>query len=746
MIVVAAVCLAIAVVAPDLAVGNTPRRAVTSLYKLSLKISSKRFLGNGAENPIAVDRRGNVYTFKATRTQQGSIPSGDAPDVEELSPSGKTIRSFSTTFRVRGHRLYMQVNGLAVTPGGRDVFVVGNYSQSLSGLVDSRPFLAKYSASTGAFLKGYEFDRDETRLGSGVAVDPTGQHVYVGDERNPFVGRTTSRIYEFDVAGLREVRRFRLAGNDLCCDLALTPDSHLFAQVGPPHSTQVLLQEYSSTGGYENQYISPPGGLAIGPSGDIFTGSRTKRRIDRLSRSGKLLETLGSGHFTGFPVAGAVDSAGDVYAFDEAKNDVSTILKFAPVVPQTTITAHPPSTLRTPTATFRFKSSIPGATLECRLRKAGASPPAFKPCSSPTTCNAQLNGSYTFEARSISPAGPVERTPATFKFKVQLLYPQTVITSTPASTIGVTSATFAFKSSSAGATFACRLAPVGSPAPAFKTCPSPVTYVQLSDGTWKFEVHSTSTHGETDPTPATYQFTIDTTPPVVAAPAAPTIPVGGQLQLDGTLGVQESWSASDAYSPSSDLLYTVEQRAGATPAALGSFAAIPALTDMQGTTAAIVPIAPGGPYHQLRVRAENQLGVAAESPATDPFRLDVIDDNDLPPIDYSTGWAQTSDSGAYGGTLHTASTAGSTATMTMMFSGQSLAVIAPLGPAYGSIRICLDPSVSTAGCTTPTLHSTTAVERDIVYVSGPLAAGSHTIQVTNPSGSPIALDGFVVLG
>ena len=743
MVAVTVACLAIAFAAPNLAAGNTPRRVSTSLYKVSLKISGKRLLGNGAQNPIAVDRHGDMYTFNATRTQQGSIPSGDAPDVEELSPSGKVIRSFTTTFRVRGQRFYMQVDGLAVTPGGQDVFVVGNYSESLSGLVDSKPFLAKYSASTGAFLKGYQFDTADTRLGSGVAVDPTGQHVYVGDVGNPFVVRTTARVYEFDVSGLHKVRGFRLAGNDLCCDLAIAPDGHLFVQVGPPHSTQVLLQEYSSTGGYQNQFISPQGGLAIGPSGDIFAGSRTKRRIDRLSSSGKLLETLGTGHFTGFPVVGAVDSAGDVYAFDEAKNDVSTILKFAPVVPQTTITAHPPSTLQIPTATFRFKSSIPGATLECRLREAAASPPAFKPCSSPTTYNAQQNGSYTFEARSISPAGPVERTPATFKFKVQLLYPQTVITSTPASTIGVASATFAFKSSSAGATFACRLAPVGSPPPAFKTCPSPVTYVQLSDGTWKFEVESTSTHGVTDPTPATYQFTIDTTPPIVAAPAAPTIPVGGQLQLDGTLGVQESWSASDTYSPSADLLYTVEQRAGATPPNLGSFAAIPALTDMQGTTAAIVPIAPGGPYHQLRVRAENQLGVAAESPPTDPFRLDVIDDSDAS-IVYSTGWALTSDSAAYGGKLHTTSTSGSTATMT--FTGQSLALVAPLGPAYGSILVCLDPGVSVAGCNTVTLHSTTAVERDIVYVSGPLTAGSHTIQVTNPSGSPIALDGLVVLG
>ena len=143
------------------------------------------------------------------------------------------------------------------------------------------------------------------------------------------------------------------------------------------------------------------------------------------------------------------------------------------------------------------------------------------------------------------------------------------------------------------------------------------------------------------------------------------------------------------------------------------------------------------------MRAENQLGVAAESPAGDPFGLDVIDDSDAS-IVYSTGWAQTTDSAAYGGKLHTTSTAGQTATMT--FSGQSLAVIAPLGPAYGSILVCLDPGVSVAGCNTVTLHSTTAIERDIVYVSGPLTAGSHTIQVTNPSGSPIALDGFVVLG
>jgi hypothetical protein len=169
---------------------------------------------------------------------------------------------------------------------------------------------------------------------------------------------------------------------------------------------------------------------------------------------------------------------------------------------------------------------------------------------------------------------------------------------------------------------------------------------------------------------------------------------------------------------------------------------------MQGTTAATVPIAPIAPgvtYHQLRVRAENQLGVSAESPAGDPFSLDVIDDSD-PSIVYSTPWTQTTDTAAYGGKLHTTSTAGATATL-MGFSGRSIAVVAPVGSGSGSLQICLDPGASVTGCTTVMLQSSASVERRIVYVSGPLATGrTHTIEITTTSAFPVAVDGFVVLG
>ena len=259
-------------------------------------------------------------------------------------------------------------------------------------------------------------------------------------------------------------------------------------------------------------------------------------------------------------------------------------------------------------------------------------------------------------------------------------------------------------------------------------------------------MHAISAYGVVDPTPATYKFTVDTTPPTVTAPAPPSIPNVGQLQPDGTFGVQENWSASDTYSAPTDLLYTVEQRTGPSATTLGSFADIQDLTNLPGTTTAVIPIAPGGAYHQFRVRAENQLGVAAESLAGDAFHLDVIDNSD-PRVSYSTGFAAMSDSGAFDHSLETTSGGGSTATLT--FSGRSIAIIAPVRPAFGSMQVCLDPPTITTGappCPSVSLHSATATERDTVYVVNGLASGTHTIQVTDLSGSSIALDAFVVLG
>jgi hypothetical protein len=68
------------------------------------------------------------------------------------------------------------------------------------------------------------------------------------------------------------------------------------------------------------------------------------------------------------------------------------------------------------------------------------------------------------------------------------------------------SATFAFSSSEARSSFQCKLD--GAP---FSTCPSPTRYDNLANGQHTFVVRTTDAQGNTDSTPASRTWTVDTT-------------------------------------------------------------------------------------------------------------------------------------------------------------------------------------------------------------------------------------------
>src|SRR5207245_944262 len=94
--------------------------------------------------------------------------------------------------------------------------------------------------------------------------------------------------------------------------------------------------------------------------------------------------------------------------------------------------------------------------------------------------------------------------------------PDTTITAAPPAISTSSGASLSFTATKAGSTFACQL-----DASAFAACTSPQSYSGLADGSHSFQVRATDPAGNTDPTPASYTWTVNATPPDTTITAAP---------------------------------------------------------------------------------------------------------------------------------------------------------------------------------------------------------------------------------
>lgn len=122
-------------------------------------------------------------------------------------------------------------------------------------------------------------------------------------------------------------------------------------------------------------------------------------------------------------------------------------------------------------------------------------------------------GTYELEIQGECAAGSGGTCTADIEAHLQLgqsASPDTTITSGPSGTTTSPDATFTYSSSAAGATFECQL-----DAASFASCPAAGTsFTGLADGAHTFSVRATS-GGQTDPTPAIRNWTIDTACPDV---------------------------------------------------------------------------------------------------------------------------------------------------------------------------------------------------------------------------------------
>jgi len=103
--------------------------------------------------------------------------------------------------------------------------------------------------------------------------------------------------------------------------------------------------------------------------------------------------------------------------------------------------------------------------------------------------------------------------------KVDLTAPQTTIDAAPGDPSADASPSMEFSSSEGGSTFQCRL-DGGS----WAACTSPESLAGLADGSHTFEVRATDAAGNTDPTPASHTWTVDTDTPETTLDTVPTDP------------------------------------------------------------------------------------------------------------------------------------------------------------------------------------------------------------------------------
>jgi hypothetical protein len=183
-----------------------------------------------------------------------------------------------------------------------------------------------------------------------------------------------------------------------------------------------------------------------------------------------------------------------------------------------------------------------------------------------------------FLARFLGATAPTDSTP-----------PDTTIDSGPTGATGDSTPTFGF-SSEPGASFECR---VGT-AP-FAQCTSPHTTAALGDGSHTLEVRATDAAGNTDASPASRAFTVDTSPPDTTIDSGPS---GTITDATPTFG----FSSSEAGS-------SFECR-----------------FDAAGFAACVSPLTAATldeGAHTFQVRASDGAGNTDASPASRSFTLDL---------------------------------------------------------------------------------------------------------------------------
>jgi hypothetical protein len=143
-----------------------------------------------------------------------------------------------------------------------------------------------------------------------------------------------------------------------------------------------------------------------------------------------------------------------------------------------------------------------------------------------------------------------------------------------------------------------------------------------------------------------------------------------------------------------------------------------------------------GPLNRFRVRSTDGLGNVATSPS-ETLRLTLRDSRSSKVVPAGAGWRIQPSGKAIGGSLLAGSKGMGRISTT--FDGRAIAVVAPLGPKRGKLRLRVDGGPWRQ----VSLKSAKGVNRRVVY-SRDLAEGNHTLEIAVQKGK-VAIDAFIIV-
>ncbi len=267
--------------------------------------------------------------------------------------------------------------------------------------------------------------------------------------------------------------------------------------------------------------LSPPGTDAAGPSIDVDGRGDA---VAVWARSSIEARRFTGGSWSATDILSGPGAAGPHVATDADGNATAVwtgadairraILVAAPTVvspPSTSGTATQGLTLTGTTGSWR---GTPPVTLGLRWRRCDAAGQACGDIPGATGSSHQLaaaDAGSTVRLRvAATNAGgtTVADSAPSAVVAADTTPPVTTIDAGPSGSVSSASASFAFSASEAGSSFECRL-----DGASFGACSSPAAYSGLSEGLHTFSVRAIDLAGNTDGTPATRSWTVDTVAP-----------------------------------------------------------------------------------------------------------------------------------------------------------------------------------------------------------------------------------------